>query len=120
MDIREFNTYITKGGLIRDSYLMSRTSSKCTEEKYVNVTDCGDKIIPLLNNFIGNNNPLTKQISLKLIPPLHEFILKSQLKYSKYLKMREGLHLCQEKTQKHSESLLSFSLLESSVPSSLN
>ena len=82
-DVAKLHEYIKGKQFLTDCKLISKSSSKCTEDKYLSLIDCEDKISELSAKYFLTNNPLTRPIPYQFCLPIQQFVLSSYLKQSK-------------------------------------
>ena len=82
-DVAKLHKYIKGQQFLTDCKLISKSSSSCTEGKYLSLVDCEDKISQLTAKYFLTNNPLTRPIPYQFCLPIQQFVLSSYLKESK-------------------------------------
>ena len=82
-DVAKLHQYIKRQQFLTDCKLISKSSSSCTEDKYLSLVDCEDKISELTAKYFLANNPLTRPVPYQFWLPIQQFVLSSYLKHSK-------------------------------------
>ena len=82
-DVSELHHYIKSGKCLEDFKLISKSSSSCTVEKYINLINYEDQISQMASRFIVSNNPLTKTHPYYCGLSIRQFLLNAYLKHSK-------------------------------------
>ena len=82
-NVAKLQQYIKRQQFLTDCRLISKSSSSSTEDKYLSLVDCEDKISELTAKYFSANKPLTRPIPYQFCLPIQQFVLSSYLKQSK-------------------------------------
>ena len=69
-NVTKLHQYIKGQLFLTDCKLISKSSGSCTEDKYLSLVDCEDKISELTAKYFLANNPLTRPIPYQFCLPI--------------------------------------------------